>query len=587
MCILLEGNKRVSSKKIAIGVDNFKRLIDDGYMYVDKTLLVKDILDSNSSVVLITRPRRFGKTLNMSMLKYFYEIPECRQYEMENEDASYLFNGLKIFDDQEYRKEQGQYPVIFLTLKGAKQIDWEETYENLVKIIANEYKRHQYLLKTNVLDCKEKEMYQRIIELEATNSEYTDVIFNLSNYLEKYFKEKVMVIIDEYDTPIQAGYINGYYKEIIDFMKSMLGKGLKGNNSLKQGVLTGIMKVAKESIFSDFNNPRIYTVLTNDMSDKFGFTEEEVEEIIKNRGLYEQIEEVKAWYNGYRFGLGTTIYNPWSILNYAVQPEMGLRPYWINTSANLVIKEVMQLDKVEGKKVVQDLLERRSVEKEIAENVIYETIKTSPESAWSFLLHAGYLKTTNKRKIEDVDVYSLAIPNTEVSLIYRRMLKDYFEEDFKISDYMRYLKTSLIKEDIEKLEMILQELYLKYISYNDTGVGIIEQESRHENFHHGFILGLMMFATDRYHVKSNREYGLGRPDIVLVPKDKKDSAYIFEFKWASKKSKKTLDMLTEEADRQIKEGKYVEGIAKTHDIDKINKIPIGFKGKELKIKYIL
>ncbi len=582
----------MGDKKIAIGVDNFKKLLDNGNYYVDKTLLVKDIIESSAEVLLITRPRRFGKTLNMSMLKYFYEIPECRQFERENVDVSYLFHGLHISKYEKYWKQQGKYPVIFLTLKGAKNISWEETHANLVKIISNEYKRHKYLLETDILDYQERELYQKIINIETTDSDYTDVIFSLSSYLERYYKEKVMVIIDEYDTPIQAGYINGYYKEIINFMKSMLGKGLKGNNSLKQGVLTGIMKVAKESIFSDFNNPRIYTVVTNDMSDKFGFTEEEVQELLESRGLEDKKEEVKAWYNGYVFGLETTIYNPWSILNYVVQPEMGVRPYWINTSANLIIKEVMQLDKVEGKKVVQDLLEKRPVGKEIAENVIYETIKTNPDSAWSFLLHAGYLKTTIKRRIDDVDRYSLEIPNTEVSLIYKAMLKNYFKDDFRISTKVNHLVIALKDHDEETFAILLEELYLKYVSYNDVKlnkgeqVDLSEEKEKQENFHHGFILGLMMFAVEHYEIKSNREYGLGRPDIVLIPKEPKKSAYVFEFKWASRKSKKTLDYLVEQASKQIKDEKYVEGIRKTHHVDHVIKVPIGFKGKELKMRYL-
>ncbi len=578
-------------KKLAIGLDNFKRLIDDGYMYIDKTLLVKDIVESGSSVVLITRPRRFGKTLNMSMLKYFYEIPKCREFAFENEDVSYLFNALNIFEDDEYRKQQGKYPVIFISLKGAKKTNWEDTYQNLVEIVSEEYKRHRYMLKSDSLSDEEKERYEKIINRKATQVDYEGIIKDLSKYLERYFEQKVMVLIDEYDTPIQAGYINGYYEEIINFMKSMLGKGLKGNDSLKQGVLTGIMKVAKESIFSDFNNPRVYTVITNDISDKFGFLEEEVEELLKQFGLGEKFKEVKMWYNGYQFGLGTTIYNPWSIINYAVQPEMGLRPYWTNTSANTVIKEVMQLDKVEGKKVVEDLLEGRLVEKTIQENVIYETIKTNPESAWSFLLHAGYLKVTGKKQEKENITYNLAIPNLEVKIIYQSMLRDYFKEDFKIATKINDLIKSLIDQDEETFTILLEELYLIYVSYNDTKttherIDLSEEKEKHENFHHGFILGLLMFGIEHYEIKSNREYGLGRPDIVLIPKDETKQAYIFEFKWASRKSKKTLEYLLKEAKNQIKEKRYTEGVLKTHNLSKVTEIPVGFKGKKIMMQII-
>ncbi len=574
-------------KRIAIGVDNFKELIDHQYMYVDKTLLVRDLIDSGSKVVLITRPRRFGKTLNVSMLKYFYEIPKCREYENENKEVSYLFDKLKIFKYEECKKEQGKYPVIFLTLKGAKQITWEETYLNLVEIISNEYKRHRYILEQSILSNTEKEIYQKIMDMKANSIEYSSMIQNLSNYLERYFKQKVMVLIDEYDTPIQAGYINGYYNKIINFMKSMLGKGLKGNNSLKQGVLTGIIKVAKESIFSDFNNPDIYTVITEPISDKFGFTEEEVEELLKTFNLEKNMEEVRRWYNGYKFGLNTTVYNPWSIINYVSKPEMGLRPYWINTSSNEVIKEVMQLDKLEGKKVVEDLLEGRPVEKIIQENVVYETIKTNPESAWSFLLHAGYLKITDKKQEQERITYNLAIPNLEVKTIYQAMLRDYFKDDFKISNKITGIINALVKADYEKFEIMLEELYFVYVSYHDSAIKELTydvEEEKHENFHHGFILGLLMFGIDYYEIKSNREYGLGRPDIVLIPKDKTKPAYVFEFKWASRKSKKTLEYLLEQAKKQIKEERYVEGIEKVHHVENIIEIPVGFKGKEILMK---
>ncbi|HBY19454.1 MAG TPA: AAA family ATPase, partial [Clostridiales bacterium] len=328
-------------KQILQGIDNFKRLIDNNGYYVDKTSLAKELIDTPNQITLITRPRRFGKTLNMSMLEYFFEHPKCRKYDLEEVNVSYLFSGLEIFKHGEkYIKEQGKYPVIYLTLKNAKQDNWESTLYNLKKVISSEYKRHRYLLDGDVLSEAEKRIYEKVIVLEANIEEYTDAIMNLTEYLKAYFGTDCMVIIDEYDTPIQSGYINGYFKEVTEFMKSMLVKGFKDNKALKQGVLTGIMKIAQESIFSDFNNPLVCTVLSERYNDKFGFTEDEVEKMAEYLGLTSNLEDIKRWYNGYIFGLDTVIYNPWSIIKYMSSPQEGLKPYWINTSDNRIIKEV-------------------------------------------------------------------------------------------------------------------------------------------------------------------------------------------------------------------------------------------------------
>ncbi len=483
----------MEKKRIAIGVDSFKRLIDEHAYYVDKSLMIKELVDSSTQITLITRPRRFGKTLNMSMMRYFFERPECRRYMLEEKDMGYLFENLKIWQTgEDYVRMQGKYPVVYLTMKNAKQTTWKETLENLKKAIAGEYERHRYLLESDMLSERQKKDYIKIQNLEANDMDYTDFIFNLCTYLERYFGEKCMVFIDEYDTPIQSGYLEGYFEEVMEFMKNMLVKGFKDNNALKQGVLTGIMKVAKESIFSDFNNPVVCTVLSQEYADCFGFTEEEVGEMAQYYGCETQMSGIREWYNGYRFGLGITIYNPWSILNYMRRQEDGFKPYWVNTSSNSLIKEVMQLHQVEGKKTIEALLNGESVKKEIQESVIYHDAAS---------------------EVEDYTV----------------------------------------------------------------------QEGRHENFHHGFILGLMMFASEVYQIESNRELGLGRPDIVLIPKDRKKTAYIFEFKWDSTKGKRTLDQLAEQAMTQIEEKRYKDGLQAAYEVRDVVGIGIGFKGKELKM----
>ncbi len=583
----------MTKKSVAQGIDNFKEIIDENAYYVDKSLFIKDIIDVSDKIILITRPRRFGKTLNMSMLKYFFENKECRRYTMEEVDTAYLFEGLKIWDSgKKYRDEQGKHPVIYLTFKNAKQNNWERTFGNLKKIIAEEYKRHRYVLEGDTLSELEKEKYNSIIELKASEDDYTDILKNMSEYLKRYFGIDCMIIIDEYDTSIQAGYINGYFEDVIEFMKSMLVKGFKDNNSLKQGILTGIMKVAQESIFSDFNNPLVCTVVSERYKDKFGFTEREVEEMAQYFGLMDNIEDVKAWYNGYVFGLDTVIYNPWSIIKYMSMPEDGLKPYWINTSDNRIIKEVMQLDKTEGKKVVEKLIKGEEVKKAIEENIVYQSIKDNPNVAWSFLLHAGYLKAYDrgKERYEGEFVYKLAIPNLEVKKIYKDTIINYFKEDTKISLDIEKIINSLLDVDIEKFERLLKDLYISQVSYNDTinlcgieELGEARQEDRYENFHRGLFLGLFMMIDPSYTVESNKEYGLGRPDIVIIPRDKTKTAYIFEFKWESTRGSKSLDVLTEEAIKQIREKKYEEGIKLIHENKKVVCIGVGFKGKELKM----
>jgi len=574
-------------KKLVLqGIDNFKKLIDSNGYYVDKTLLIKELIDRPDQIVLITRPRRFGKTLNMSMLKYFFEIPKCRQDEFE-EDVRYLFDNLNITKaGDKYVQELGKYPVVYLTLKNAKQNNWEDTLYNLKLTIAKEYNRHKYLLEGEVLSEYEKEKYIEIINMKAERVEYTNVILHLTEYLKRYFKENCIVIIDEYDTPIQSGYIEGYFNEVIEFQKSMLVKGFKDNNALKQGILTGIMKVAQESIFSDFNNPSINTILSERYKDKFGFTEPEVEEMAEYLELTSHQYDVKKWYNGYVFGIDTVIYNPWSIIKFMSMPEDGLKPYWINTSDNRIIKDIMQLDKAEGKKVVEKLIKGEEVEKVIEENIVYQSIKDNPDVAWSFLLHAGYLKTCGKEKGRNKYQYKLAIPNIEIQTIYEDIIISYLKEDEGILGDVNYIIKSLFDNDIEYFERLMKELYLGQVSYHDTSLEKLkewEQKERFESFNHGFMLGLFVQMGREFIVESNKEYGLGRPDIVIIPKDIEKTAYVFEFKWESIKGSKTLDVLANEAVNQIKVKKYKEGVNKVHGHENIACIGIGFKGKELKM----
>ncbi len=582
-------------KQILQGIDNFKEIIDNNGYYVDKTLLAKDLIDRHDKILLITRPRRFGKTLNMSMLKYFFEIPECRQHDLEEVDVSYLFEGLKIFEEDKYREIQGTYPVVYLTFKDVKQKLWKDTYQNLIDTLANEYRRHSYILKSTVLSEVEKELYIKVMNYQGNEVDYTNVIKNLTKYLKRYYKKECQVIVDEYDTPIQAGYLNGYFREIIEFQKSLLVKGFKDNNALKQGVLTGIMKVAQESIFSDFNNPLVATILAEEYKERFGFTEAEVAEMARYFGLESEMAGIKNWYNGYIFGLDTVIYNPWSIIKYMYNPRNGFKPYWINTSDNRIIKEVMQLDKKEGKEVVEKLIRGKEVYKVLEENVVYQSIKDNPEVAWSFLLHAGYLKASKRRKdlFGEKFEYQIEIPNVELRMIYKDMIRSFLKEDARVALDIENLIQSLVAKDLDTFTILLEELYFKQVSYYDLPrqpreyekLGLVEQKLKYENFYHGFMLGLLLFALDKYHVYSNQEYGLGRPDLVLIPRDKEQNqtAYLFEFKWDSTKGKKQLPELAEGALAQIKEKKYREGVQTVEGLSDVVALGVGFKGKELLI----
>ncbi len=583
-------------KQILQGIDNFKEIIDKNGYYVDKTLLIKDLSERPDKVVLITRPRRFGKTLNLSMLKYFFEIPECRQHTLEDIDVSYLFTDLKIFAEEKYHQLQGTYPVVYLTFKEVKQNTWEKAYQNLKETIAGEYRRHRYIIESNVLSEVEKKIYNKVMNYEGNEVDYTNVIKNLTDYLKRYFKKKCMVIIDEYDTPIQAGYLNGYFRQIIEFKRSMLVKGFKDNEALKQGVLTGIMKVAQESIFSDFNNPLVETLLSERFHEYFGFVELEVTEMAAYYGLEGDLEGIKNWYNGYIFGLDTVIYNPWSILKFISSPREGFKPHWINTSDNQILKEVLQLDKKEGKEVVEKLIQGEEVYKVIEENVVYQSIKDNPEVAWSFLLHAGYLKASGRRKdlLGEKFEYQLEIPNVEVRLIYRDMIRSFFKEEARVAVEIENLIQSLVEKDLETFTILLEELYFKQVSYYDLPpqpvayekLGLAQQKIRHENFYHGFMLGLLSFALDKYQVYSNKEYGLGRPDLALIPRDKKQNptAYLFEFKWDSTKGKKSLEELAQAALQQIEEKKYREGLIAAEGLTEVVALGVGFKGKELLVQ---
>jgi len=551
-------------KKLAIGISDFKMLIDNNCYYVDKSLLIKELLDDGSGVVLLPRPRRFGKTLNLSMLRYFFE--------KTIQDNKYLFLNLKIAKNQKYMNKQGKYPVIFITFKDVKSSNWKDCFNNLKIVIKNEFKRHIYLLDSNDIDKYDRQYFESILEETANNAQFESSIMMLSLFLNKHHKENVIILIDEYDMPIQSGYINNYYNEVIQFTRNLLSGGLKDNINLEKGVVTGILKIAKESIFSGLNNPNVCTILNYDYSNSFGLLEEEVEEILNFYKIESNIDNVKKWYNGYVFG-ENVIYNPWSIINYVNKWKEGFRAYWINTSSNDLVKELITRGGPELKQDLELLIKGESLARIINEDIIFSEIENSEDAIWGFLLFCGYLKAVEKKLINGKFHCKLEIPNLEVKFLYEEIIMNWFSG--ASSRNMKLMLESLTTGDIDIFEEMFSEYLSKSLSYFDVG------GKEPEKFYHAFVLGLLISLNENYEIKSNRESGYGRYDIMIIPKDKNNLGIIIEFKKVRKNE--TLETAADLALLQIKEKEYKKELI-DRGIVKIIELGISFEGKNLLLK---
>lgn len=575
-------------KQMPIGIDSFKELITKNGYFVDKTLLIREVMNDLSKVILFTRPRRFGKTLNFSMLKCFLEIPECRKFDNEDKDYSYLFEGFKITEDVGFMDEHfGKYPVINFSFKKIKANCWDDAEYLFKEEISREYRRHSYLLEGNIIKTiGQRKKFEDIMNQRSKSIEYTSAITDLSNYLKSYFSKKAILLMDEYDTPLHYAKQNGYYDEMLDLLRALMVDGVKGNDNIEKGIVTGIMKISQESIFSAFNNPKTASLTDGYCADGFGFTEDEVNEMIGYYGVKEHSETMRDWYNGYIFGGDTVIYNPWSIISFLDSKNHIPKAFWVNTGDTGLIKKCLQLDRLKGKEYMEKLYRGETIEMDIEQNIVYEEVFNNVEKALSYLLHAGYLKAL--RVAGKGDVYHLSIPNRELKQIYKNILKNWFEIEQKTESINERLVESLLKGNMEDFEIYLQEILLSISSYYDVSDSIksrsvtgIEKE-KYENFYHGLILGIMVNISDEYYIGSNREYGLGRPDIVMIPKDKSQKAYIIEFKNEYTSSKKTAEDAAREAIRQIEEKKYEAGVKNT-GVKEVMKIGLGFKGKEMKV----
>ena len=542
-------------KRIPIGLSDFKHLIEEDFYYFDKTNFIEQVIQDGAQVKLFTRPRRFGKTLNMSMLKYFFDIKEA-------EENRKLFKNLYIEKTNSF-KEQGKYPVIFLSLKDLKATTWEEMEKDIKSTIASLFLEYEDLYYE--LGEFDKPLFKKIAIKEVDIENLKDALKVLVKILYKKYNEKVVVLIDEYDSPLVSAYINGYYEKVKNFFKTFYSTVLKDNTCLQMGVLTGIIRVIKAGIFSDLNNLRTYTILSDDYTDSYGLTEKEVEKSLKDYGLEYEISKVKDWYDGYKFG-DSEVYNPWSILNFLQDKE--LRAYWVDTSGNDLIKNVLKMTNKNIITALERLFNGEGLRQNISGTSDLSKI-LSDDEIWELLLFSGYL--TIEEKI-DQDNYILRLPNKEVKSLFRKtFIETYIARGSKLS----FLMESLIGNKIEDYEENLQEILLTSVSYNDTKKG-------NEAFYHGLIMGMGLYLEGEYITKSNIESGLGRYDFSVEPKNKSKRAYIMEFK--STDSVEKLEEVSKEALKQIEDKKYDISL-KQNEVKEITYMGIAFYGKQIKISY--
>ena len=542
-------------KRLAIGVSDFKHLIEEDFYYFDKTKFIEEVIKDGSQVKLFARPRRFGKTLNMSMLKYFFDIKN-------REENKKIFKDLYI-EKTEAFKEQGQYPVIFLSLKDLKALTWEQMEKAIKSAISRLFSEYKYLL--NDLDKFDTLTFENILLKNTELEDLKEALKFLTRILYEKYNKKVVVLIDEYDSPLVSAYINGYYEKAKDFFKTFYSTVLKDNSYLQMGVLTGIIRVIKAGIFSDLNNLRTYTILSEMYTDSYGLTEEEVVKSLKDYGIEQEISNVKDWYDGYKFG-DSEVYNPWSILNFLDFKE--LRAYWVDTSGNDLIKDVLKNITKNTIEALERLFNGEGLKQNISGTSDLSKL-LSEEELWELMLFSGYL--TVEEKI-DQDNYVLRLPNKEVRTLYR---KTFFERYFGRGSKLLYLMEALTENRIDEYEERLQEILLTSVSYNDTKKG-------NEAFYHGLIMGMGLYLEGEYITKSNIESGLGRYDFVIEPKNKAKRAYIMEFKSTDNIEK--LEEVSKEALEQIENKKYDVSL-KQNGVKDITYMGIAFCGKQIKISY--
>lgn len=553
-------------KQLPIGISDYVRAQKE-YYYVDKTLLIKEFLDRRPLVSLFTRPRRFGKTLNMDMLRVFFEISD--------EDTSVYFADKAIWNcGKEYRAYQGQYPVIFLTFKDVKFSTWEATIDKIKGLLQDEYGRHRELIDSDKLPRYEKEYYSRILEGTANEVELTSSLERLSKMLAAHYKKAPIIIIDEYDTPIQEGYSGDFYNEIIGFMRNFFSGAFKDNRNLSYGFLTGILRVAQESIFSGLNNLIVNSVMDEEYDNFFGFTADEVTQMLEYYGMSDKEAELRDWYDGYIFG-STEIYNPWSVINYIAKGCIA-QAYWVNTGQNEILEEVLKIATEDIISRLYSLLQGECVIARIDQNVIYKSLAEEPTHIYSLLLVAGYLKALGKELQADGSyLCQVSIPNKEIASVYKNEILSHLLQIGAVTGTTaNKIAESLYACDIGKLQQAIAEYMDKAISFYDAGA---------EGFYHGLILGLIALMDNQYKIKSNRESGDGRYDISMIPRDGKYPGIIMELKWQKNLTEDKLEKLAAEALEQIDKRRYDAEMVQI-GVGNIVKMGIAFSGKKINIK---
>ena len=558
------------ARTISIGCQDFETIRVNDYFYIDKTPFLQEWWESGDSVTLIARPRRFGKTLNMSMTEQFFSVKYAGRGE--------LFEGLSVWEKEKYRKLQGTYPVISLSFANVKENRYEKVRYRMCQILMNLYLENRFLLEGDLLAPREKEYFERISET-MNEEDATMSLHYLSAFLHRYYGKKVIILLDEYDTPMQEAYVNGYWEELTAFTRSLFNSTFKTNPHLERAIMTGITRVSRESIFSDLNNLKVITVTSEKYAESFGFTEEEVFTALDEFELPERRQDVKYWYDGFTFGNRSDIYNPWSILNYLDTRKLGV--YWANTSSNSLVGKLIREGSKEIKQSLEELMRGEALRVEIDEQIVYGELSERRNAVWSLLLASGYLKVLQVEFVDELDgwYYTLALTNREVRMMFGNMIRGWFsDQDENYNDFIK----ALLNDDVKAMNYYMNRVALNTFSMFDVG-NKPSEAAEPERFYHGFVLGLLVNLSDRYAVNSNRESGFGRYDVMLEPK-RGDDGIILEFKVQDEEDERDLADTVRAALRQIEEKQYEAALVeKGVPRENIRKYGFAFRGKKVLI----